>query len=554
MGSWRYEIVHDYNGPKLIKEFREENLELKNSKGTEDDKTDFIIYAEKDDFTISLGRVLLIKMSDVMVKYYYEYKGTEDLTQFWAKHICKELDLKNHKTFHFTENEISEAFLTSIKLQTENTIGLTVLDAQNFVKRISESISTFLHEDLKFTREQWDPTLKSDKYLFAKPEQAANYFVNKCNDLIKQLNDLKAKLKLIESFNIIGFEVKTPLIEDLIKTIDNKIKSIQKFKNWLIKNKDEVKLKIPYICGLWNGMVEFVAGIVDIVLLALNIIISELLEDSINLETLQIRESIEEILEAILKDPMKIIDEAINSIKQYKYSRYDDPNLNKYQLQYNEGEDIILAIDIIVTIVTIVKGIAKLAKLLPKFTKWIDDVLAARKKKKILDSTARLKKGWKIGWSEEKVLEKAKGDRPNPKEYLKAEYIKEHIELFEKEGIASRVITKQDFEDFGIGKPDIGRTEFVSRKSDIDDILMLSIEEQAIKLGKPIKVVENGELVRINFKLSKDVKIEIPSGNEFGANDKWLPGGVLPEGNLEAIIRTEKLKEGVHYTVKYLNK
>ncbi len=30
-----------------------------------DKEIDFIVYAEKDDFTISLGRVLLIKMSDV---------------------------------------------------------------------------------------------------------------------------------------------------------------------------------------------------------------------------------------------------------------------------------------------------------------------------------------------------------------------------------------------------------------------------------------------------------------------------------------------------------
>ncbi len=374
MGSWKYEVIHDYNGSKLIKEFREENLKLKNSKGTDDEDIDFIVYAEKDDFTISLGRVLLIKMSDAMVKYYYQYKGTEDLTKFWAKYVYDQQ--KSNNTFHFKEDEIAKAFLDSIKLQTSLISDITVLDAENYLKRITENISTFLHEDLKFSREQWDPTLKSDKYLFAKPEQAANYFVNKCNDLIKELNDLKAKLKLIESFNIVGFEVKTPLIEDLIKAIDNKIKSIQKFKAWIIENKNDLKLKIPYICGIWNGMVEFVAGIVDIVLLALNIIISELLEDEINLETLQIRESIEEILEAILKDPMKIIDEAISSIKQYKYSRYDDPQLNQYQLQYNEGEDTILAIDIIVTIITIIKGIAKLTKQLPKFTKWIDEILA----------------------------------------------------------------------------------------------------------------------------------------------------------------------------------
>jgi hypothetical protein len=213
-----------------------------------------------------------------------------------------------------------------------------------------------------------------------------------------------------------------------------------------------------------------------------------------------------------------------------------------------------LAIDIITSIILIVRAVPSLTKNLSRFSKWVDDVLKRRQLKKLANSLGRLEKGWKSGWSKEKVLEKLKGDRPDPKEYLKAEYIKEHIELFEKEGIASRVILKRDFEDFGIGKPDRGRTEFVSRKSDIDDILMLSTEEQALKLGKPIEKIKNGELVRIDFILKKDIKIEIPSGNEFGANNQWIPGGILPDGNLEAIIKTEALKEGVNYTIKYLNK
>ena len=374
MGVWKYEIVHDYNATRLIKEFREENLELKNARGSNDDEIDFIVYAEKDDFTISLGRVLLIKMSDAMIKYYYEYKGTENLTQFWAKYIYQKH--RNVNTFFFKQDEISDAFINSIKLQTELVRDITVLDAQNFIKRLSGGISTFFHQDLKFSREQWDPTLKSDKYLFKKPEQAVNYFVKNSNNLLKELHQLKEKLQLIKSFNLAEFEFDTPLVDYLIKAIDNKIKSVQKFKNWLIKNRDEVQLKIPYICGVWNGMVEFVAGIVDVVLLALNVLIDEVLEDSINLELLTVREGIEEVLSQILKDPVKIIDEVIKSIKNYKYTRYDDPSLNKFQIQYNEGEDTILAIDIIVTIITIIKGIAKLAKQLKKFTKWIDDVLA----------------------------------------------------------------------------------------------------------------------------------------------------------------------------------
>ncbi len=46
----------------------------------------------------------------------------------------------------------------------------------------------------------------------------------------------------------------------------------------------------------------------------------------------------------------------------------------------------------------------------------------------------------------------------------------------------------------------------------------------------------------------------MPSGNEFAANDDWIPGGVLPKGNLEVIIKTEGLKENIHYTIKYLKK
>ena len=45
----------------------------------------------------------------------------------------------------------------------------------------------------------------------------------------------------------------------------------------------------------------------------------------------------------------------------------------------------------------------------------------------------------------------------------------------------------------------------------------------------------------------------MPSGNEFGTNKQWIPGGKLPKGNNEAIIRTDKMKEGVDYIVKTLN-
>ena len=372
MGYWKYEIVHDYNATQLIKEFREENLALKNSKGTEDDELDFIVYAEKDDFSINLGRVLLIKMSDAMVTYYCQYKDPGYLPKFWAKYIYEQN--KDNKTFNFKEDEISDAFLESIKLQTKLLLNISIVDAENFIKNVSEAISKFIREELKFTREQWDPTLKSEKYLFAKPENAVNYFTIKCDSIVKKLKEYRNGLELFTSFNIAGFKGKLEVAENIIKAIDGTIKSIEKLKKWLIENKEKIEHKIPLLCGVWNGMIEVLAGTTDVIFVAISILLGEL-DHNINLEYLEIRESIEEILSTIFTDPAKVIEEMITSIQNYKYSRYDDPKLNEYQLQYNIGEDVILAINIIVTIATIIKGTIKLAKLLPKFTKWIDEVL-----------------------------------------------------------------------------------------------------------------------------------------------------------------------------------
>lgn len=373
MGYWKYEIVHDYNATMLIKEFREENLALKNSKGIDDDELDFIVYTEKDDFSINLGRVLLIKMSDAMVTYYCQYKDPGYLPKFWAKYIYEQN--KDNKTFNFKEDEISDAFLESIKLQTKLLLNISIVDAENFIKNVSEAISKFIREELKFTREQWDPTLKSEKYLFAKPENAVNFFTIKCDSIVKKLKEYRNGLELFTSFNIAGFKGKLEVAENIIKAIDGTIKSIEKLKKWLIENKEKIEHKIPLLCGVWNGMIEVLAGTTDVIFVAISILLGEL-DHNINLEYLEIRESIEEILSTIFTDPAKVIEEMITSIQNYKYSRYDDPKLNEYQLQYNIGEDVILAINIIVTIATIIKGTIKLAKLLPKFTKWIDEVLA----------------------------------------------------------------------------------------------------------------------------------------------------------------------------------
>ena len=147
------------------------------------------------------------------------------------------------------------------------------------------------------------------------------------------------------------------------------------------------------------------------------------------------------------------------------------------------------------------------------------------------------------------VLNTPHGSRPpDPSTYLSAEYISKHLSKFD-EG-SSRIVTKSDFYTYGVGKPDPGKTEFVFPKSEMDKILRLSNAEIAKKLGVPESQLK-GNLIRIDFKPTN--KIEMPTGNEFGANNnRWIPGGKTSGGISEAIIKTDGMKQGIDFTVNDL--
>ncbi|MCU0433087.1 MAG: hypothetical protein MUC87_06505 [Bacteroidia bacterium] len=159
---------------------------------------------------------------------------------------------------------------------------------------------------------------------------------------------------------------------------------------------------------------------------------------------------------------------------------------------------------------------------------------------------------YKDGWTKERVLSKPKGEREVPEIYLSNDYIENHLSIFEKEGIVSRIVLKTAYDKYGIGKPDKGKTEFVSLKSDIDKLISDSngdIEILSSVLGVSKEQLSGG-LVRVDFYLNSQNKVHMPSGNEFGTNSQWIPGGKLPTGQLEAIIKTEGLIVNVDYIVK----
>ncbi|MEH3142844.1 MAG: hypothetical protein PGN37_22320 [Mycobacterium kyogaense] len=61
--------------------------------------------------------------------------------------------------------------------------------------------------------------------------------------------------------------------------------------------------------------------------------------------------------------------------------------------------------------------------------------------------------------------------------------------------------------------------------------------------------LSGNSMVVIHFHPTSVYEPGIPSGNEWGANGQWLPGGQLPAGDLEAVVHTEGMVNGRDYTV-----
>lgn len=140
----------------------------------------------------------------------------------------------------------------------------------------------------------------------------------------------------------------------------------------------------------------------------------------------------------------------------------------------------------------------------------------------------------------DEILAIEKGSRPDPAEYLPSDYIQHHLERFD-DG-ATRFMTADNLDAFGIGQRD--GTTFVFPRSELDSLMEStggdrSRLEQA--LGLPDGYFSSYDVVRVDIPDPRNYELRMPSGNEAGANDKWIPGGFLPEGMPEAVIDGAKV-------------
>jgi hypothetical protein len=150
----------------------------------------------------------------------------------------------------------------------------------------------------------------------------------------------------------------------------------------------------------------------------------------------------------------------------------------------------------------------------------------------------KLEDSWLPGWTSQKVLDIAKGQRPDPSVYLDQKYIVYHLGEFANG--AAYLVTKKALDDYGrdtLGYPD--NTQFVMPKSEMDALLAKTnkdISKIEKELGIPAGSWTGKEMVKIEIQDPKALRLRMPSGNEMGANSLWLPGGQLPTGYPEAVI------------------
>ncbi len=139
------------------------------------------------------------------------------------------------------------------------------------------------------------------------------------------------------------------------------------------------------------------------------------------------------------------------------------------------------------------------------------------------------------GYTERDILATPKGERPAAKDYLDPSYVEQHLSQFD-DG-AARYMTKANLDKYGIAQRD--GTSFVMTKTEADALLNSTRGNPAAMeeaLGLPKDFLSSNQLYRIDIANPRELNLRIPSGNEAGANEFWIPGGKLPTGNLEAVI------------------
>lgn len=488
-------------------------------------------------------------------------------------------------------------------------------------KSTSDLLGKIIHkiEEAKFKENQWQPKApknekgETDKNYRYQPlisgdeKDKANINIAQFTKVLQKMLEeqkeyVKTELKISKNFH--GASEPNSLLEFLYhnyyKAYGITLKVIGEIQNLsdLEILKYGAKTYNALLCGVWNGLVDAVAGLFAMV---------KLLYDGITVGKDFVK-NIDKYLPTLLEQ----FDEAIQAIEKlnfteiakYIYRKLKEVNLTfdpiacAYFVGYAFGFIISLIIEIILTVIatgatlTIPVIAEKLSEALFGIFRlvWKNSVKIVRTFSrfvvKSVESTIKgfqelvnfLKKGWEEiktliddvfknfkktilkqfddvefinGYDIDKILKFEQPNRLDPSKYLSARYIKAHLKKFEKG--ASYLVPKKALDTYG--RDFIGRLDgqFVMSKMEMDDLFKkakgnLSYVED--ELGIPPGAWKGKEIVRIDIPNVKKQNPRMATGNESGANNLWLPGGRLPKGYSEVVLDAVKKNDYKEINIK----
>jgi hypothetical protein len=231
-------------------------------------------------------------------------------------------------------------------------------------------------------------------------------------------------------------------------------------------------------------------------------------------------EAAAEVVGAIVEDPGLLVDAVVDPIR-------DDWNNGNY------GEAVGRGVAELLLAVVGTKGVDKAGKA-ARVSGAADDVADAARVGNRVDDLAATRHGLSQSQLDE-IVAVDKGLRPDPASYLSPSYISSHLAQFE--GGATRFMTESNLGKYGIGQRD--GTSFVMPRHEADNLLAATggdLRRLEEALGLPENFLDSNRLVRVDIPEPQELNLRMPSGNEAGANDLWIPGGKLPNGNSEAVV------------------
>lgn len=127
------------------------------------------------------------------------------------------------------------------------------------------------------------------------------------------------------------------------------------------------------------------------------------------------------------------------------------------------------------------------------------------------------------------IINTPKGQRPDPSTYLTQEYVDQHLDMF-RSG-ATKIYAKSPTGT--VGSPS---GTFVMPSSVADDLIKQANGD--VRVLEDLLGLDPGDLgaAPVRIDVSSPRGLRIPSGNEHGANNYWLPGGYTSGGIPEAVI------------------